>query len=558
MKRLSRPVLYFSLVVLAFVAVVIGIRTFNHQFVIDEVAYHFSFMSPRPIDQSLWFHADKRIETISDAVISQIGHYKLTNGRALVHFAEQVFSGPLPFWLFCAVNSLVFALFVCLLTKLARPRGDGAAPLCLTLTICALLYVFPENHWLWTSINLSPNYLWPATLMCAVLLAMRRLQSEDDLSRPAKLGIIVLSFVCGWSNEAVSLPLSGAMVAMLARDTFRHKGLRNQKSLTVIIPLWVGTIALLLSPGNWHRLSRTSEGMTPTDMLKDLYTFIMDVRFLWILAAILLIWAVANRSAAKRFVVDNIFYFIIAAFSLFLVIIAHTGPRSMMAGEVCCLILTVKIVIGFLSRVASQKALLTTTLVMALLLVGHQTLLARDTIRYHEMEKRLMAEYVQSADGVVLFDEVDLSPLTKPYIRRIYEANGIGTYGIMSTLQLWTGREDADFVLLRAADYKAVADPENFYRAENRTSFTAPVYHGGGRFYWVHPDSMVSGKVEVHLRPDSVGEKAPLLTKVRFKYFPRPVVLELEVDTVRAAQGEFYRIIPDAYLLYQDIVFSTK
>jgi len=551
--------MYYALVVLAFIAAVNGIRTFNHQFVQDEVAYLFSFKNSGTLNNGLWFDTDKRVETIGDAVVSQIGHYKFYNGRSLVHFAEQVFSGTMPFWVFCVINSLMFALFVCLLIKLVGPKKPNAVPLCLLLTICALLYVFPENYRLWTSINHSSNYLWPATLMCLVLLALKHIHSGKTLSLPAKIGIATLSFICGWSNEAVSLPLSGALVAVLTYDILRHKSIRQRQDFIVIIPEWLGTIVLLLSPGNWHRLSQTTGVSTPVDILKNFLYFITEVRFLWILAVILFIWTIVNRSAVKRFIVENFFYFNITAFSLLLVVIAHTSPRSMMAGEVSCLILTIKIVVGTLSKKVPQKVLFATAVVLALPLIAHQTMLAHDTIQYHKMEKRLIAEYEQSTDGVVLFDEIDLNPLTKPFIRRIDETKGTGGgYGAMLTLQLWTGRKDVYFNLLRNGDYSAVADPDNFYTASNRTSFTAPAYYGGGRYYWIHPDSMASGKVEVHMRPDSVGEKAPILTKARFKLFPKPIVSEMKIDTVRAAKGEFYRIRNDEYLLYQDIVFSTK
>ena len=104
---------------------------------------------------------DHPIQSVGDIFLSQVEHYHSVNGRSIVHFLVQLFTGLLGKQVFNIFNVIVFCIFICLLHRHFGKRSgwQGLGPTVLILALVLLLPRFKDTFlWMTGSIN----YLWSA------------------------------------------------------------------------------------------------------------------------------------------------------------------------------------------------------------------------------------------------------------------------------------------------------------------------------------------------------------------------------------------------------------
>ena len=147
-----------------------------------------------------------RVQDVGDLIQSQVCHYSTVNGRSLVHFLVQLFTGLLGKQVFNVVNAIIFCIFIGLLKRSWGKRHDLLG-MAVALVLVLLMPRFKDTMlWMTGSIN----YLWSATatLLFLMIYEKRRHQAVDK-RMPLTL---VAAFLLGWTHEGITLPLAAALV----------------------------------------------------------------------------------------------------------------------------------------------------------------------------------------------------------------------------------------------------------------------------------------------------------------------------------------------------------
>ena len=150
---------YNGIIMMAIVAVAFGVLNFLTPQYHDDFVYKFMFEGGS-------VNYDHPVRSIGDIVASQVEHYHSVNGRSIVHFLVQLFTGLLGKTIFNLFNVIVFCAFIFLLKKQSTgsTRQEGDAKFCVsTLVTLVLVLLMPrfKDTFLWMTGSI--NYLWSAT-----------------------------------------------------------------------------------------------------------------------------------------------------------------------------------------------------------------------------------------------------------------------------------------------------------------------------------------------------------------------------------------------------------
>lgn len=410
-EKLSRRVsVLCSLAVILFASAMVYVRSVSHICMADELRYFYIF-DENSEHSYFRYMGFERAENLSDVAHSMANHYQGVNGRIPVHFVEQTVAAYDLLPLYYILNTIVFALTILLLARLCLRRQARSNPLAILAITLAMLYLFPSPGHIWTSPNLSINYLWPACATCAILLMLRRLDFRAyKLSAPSLAVWAVLAFLTGWGNEGYSFPLCGATFLYYAFN----RRLISRRVLAVVIPLYVGVIIMLVSPGNWARASHTGDAAT---MVNAWLTMLASQKILWLLAAAAVGGLVFRRRAFVRFVRDNSLVVIAFVLSLLMSIVAHTGDRSFTPLVFFALIILLR-VIAPLFRPMTKLRYAVFALLFAAMIV-HQSFVTAEHLRQYRSIKAAADAYMTSPDGIVEYDYHRPPKWLEPYVFHI-------------------------------------------------------------------------------------------------------------------------------------------
>lgn len=529
---------------LCFTAIVFFIRSYAHEPSADELIYEYVWETDDPTD--LWTSGhqfQRRISTLSDIIQTQIIHYKEVNGRSLVHAVEQAFTGhPI---VFSVLNTIMFLLLAALIVRYtANQRLRASFPFWFAVII-ALLFLFPHQQSLWTSVNLGLNYLWPAVLALLVLFVWDRIEVGNTDRRLAWL-IVPLALVFGWTHEAFVVAVAGGMFFYYCFNFRRFRGM----ALVLAIPLWFSSAVMVFAPGNLNRfLGKTEGGSNLVYVVANGFDNLLHLKIIWILLIAIIIFAiVGKRHMLKNFRSRNTRLIWVFAIAFIFSMIANTAPYSHTFVELSALLILLRLLSTI--NVFTTKAANIVAVIVACLFVPQQIVLARDTVTNYTAQHNMLEEYLNSPDGIVQAYFPDIAPTSRPYIR---------TWPMdHHTLMLYTkwynnvysmGKKPALF--LYHDDYMAVSNPNVFFTEENRLPGNAGVYKGNqGIYLWQNPDSVRAGEdLVAELFPvDWRLDDAQLLLRLKFALSPGSYPNEqvLTVDTINTRFGIAYKIDPVA------------
>lgn len=143
------------------------------------------------------------IENLRDICFSQIEHYKVFNGRSIVHWIVQLFTGILGKNVFNIMNSFVFLSFCFLLSKVSLKIITAYSVVVVSFFAIFLLPNFKDSF-LW--ISGSVNYLWTSFVILIYLYILKSLSQEHISVKYCLLGSFMIFF--GWTHEGIAFPLA--------------------------------------------------------------------------------------------------------------------------------------------------------------------------------------------------------------------------------------------------------------------------------------------------------------------------------------------------------------
>ena len=241
---------------------------------------------------------DHPVRSISDIVVSQVEHYQSVNGRSLVHFLVQLFTGVLGKPVFNIVNAIIFGLFLLLLKRYSFRHASGQChelfALSLTLALVLLMPRFKDTF-LW--MTGSVNYLWSAT---AALLFLLMYEKRREWTADKSLVLpLIAAFLLGWTHEGITLPL-GASLAIISLVSFKKN--RDKQGLWLALAYLGGAIITAIAPGTIARSGMTGGLSASVLGLKFIagLAIIGKLRLVYLAILVGVILWFTDRSAVKK------------------------------------------------------------------------------------------------------------------------------------------------------------------------------------------------------------------------------------------------------------------
>lgn len=345
------------------------------------------------------------IRNVSDIFVSQVEHYRIFNGRSIIHFLVQLFTGLLGKSLFNAVNSIVFVGFVALLVKLANKRLSEITFPIVAIASVLLMPSF-ESCFLWMTGTM--NYLWSS---CAALLFLYIVDKWKDRAITAKYCLMgVLGILLGWTHEGISFPLALSAVCYIL---FVNKQKVRSAAFPIIVFFLIGSLLCTFAPGTMSRGGFNSS-LTVMDIVsKVLNGFVLLCKLKSFGFFVLLLIYCAIRKIRIR-MMDGINPIVIGGilFSLGVVFAAgFSAARAAFGLELCCLVMSMKL----LSEIGVSKVMRYTFLSLGLLFVISLTAYSYGNMK---VSQRLLSDVKTTTDGIVVYDEQKVPQYLESYIQR--------------------------------------------------------------------------------------------------------------------------------------------
>lgn len=523
-----------------FIFAIFFIRCYYHELSGDELIYTFVWEKDDPT--GLWDNGH-RFETqavkFTDILQTQFRHYREVNGRFILHTIEQLFTQKMA--LFSILNSAIFILFIWSITfYITDDKFNTDFNLWLTIAIC-LLYLFPYQESLWTSVNYGINYLWPATLTMATLILWRRLATVSPQKTLYIIGIVIIGFLTGCSNEAFSIGLSGGILFFY----LIHFNDCKKSVLWLIIPLFIGTFLMAIAPGNIMRF--TGEGCHRKvsllwKIIHGLENF-ASLKVIWVTVLIFIIGIFSRKKYyLRRFFHSQYQLITILFITVLFTIVCNSRPHSAAFVELCALLLGLRYVYDIklqVHRAIFKSLRITFSFIFVLL----QIQLAYDTIKIYGIHSKMIDEYKSSNDGLIKVPNPPISQFSSPFLR-----GGDPTFwaSVSSYIKGVYGKWDKDAIFYLENDYDALDANSLFYSPQFRCLGNAPIYHKpGGNYYWLNFSEHIAGDTYmVEYAPRNYTIEGPFYVKIKYALFPETKCHFEEVtwDTITTRFGTSYRL----------------
>jgi len=211
---------------------------------------------------SLKFEMDDKdpyqeMDGVKDLFESQCAHYMNWSGRFFCQFIVQFFCAFTSRTIFEICNIAVFLSFLVLAKKITGIKFTDSYRLFILTALSFLIFL---------TLPLDPpflvNYLWMGTIILGWLIFF--LLKHNEVPIYFLPFIFLYSIIAGNSQEAFSIPLSGALFIWLWAKKFKIPTL----NVICISGFFIGTIILTVAPGNWIRLSDTIN--SPSAILRNI------------------------------------------------------------------------------------------------------------------------------------------------------------------------------------------------------------------------------------------------------------------------------------------------
>lgn len=309
------------------------------------------------------------VNSISDAIKSQLHDYMHWNGRFLVHTLTSYFCGMEYLTLFRVLNSIVFVLLIAGLIKLIRSEfGYNSTD---KYIILFLLFVFmPEPRYtLLGHIAMTINYLWTSCAVIYFLLLYNRIKDKKYNIR-INIMLLFIGIIIGSLQESFTIGISGALFFYYV---LHIREFRNSPAW-LVAGFWLGTCIVTLAPGNFERMylsSIDSQKNGFIGLIKYASQFahlLFDSKILLICIIISVIAYIQNKEFTKGFIQKNYLYYLSILFNGVIVTIVYAGARQLTCIELFSMIILIKLIYSYATESIKQKSKIINIAISAILI----------------------------------------------------------------------------------------------------------------------------------------------------------------------------------------------
>lgn len=260
------------------------------------------------------FDDNRPVDNLSDIVESMTNHWYTHNGRIVNHSLESLFMGIIGKPVFNVFNALVFCLTVAFIMSLCGFDWRSRWLWLLFLLILALMPAFGETF-LWVSGSF--NYLWTAFFVLGFLVLLR-LFREDRLSRKHWL-LMPVAFICGWTHEIMTLPVSMALGLYMLLHIRKIWG---RAVLPLMLGFMMGTAMNVLAPATFIRAGADDVADVAGGLVGKVKSFIVSLsrlRIVWLLVLLSAVMYFRRKRVLFEFVRSQRWLILVTLFSFLVV-----------------------------------------------------------------------------------------------------------------------------------------------------------------------------------------------------------------------------------------------
>lgn len=364
---------------------------------------------------------EQPVNSLGDALQSQVNAYQQYNGRFLVHTVVQWFSGTKGDTFIAVANTLMWALMmVCFVLLAFGKKRLDVANLVIAFGVIWLLMPNAMKMFL-GSISGTTNYLWASAGNLLVLLLYDRIQRKDTpVALASGIATALLALIVGSLQESFSIGIAAGLII----HAFIHRGRVPRMAWAIAICYAVGAAFCIFAPASFVRAGIMGQGLrwyALIDLMK------VPVVALTLLAFI--IAALTRRNLVTSILKDNIV--IITAIIvnlLFAIIIAYTGAWQL----TCISLLSAILLLQLFSRAVTRRwTKIALACVAACCTVAIYSVQYGYRHRMWDLEQTMFSEARSSRDGIIdmsraleidrPYNQSPLSPLYRQYLKNPFE-----------------------------------------------------------------------------------------------------------------------------------------
>lgn len=351
---------------------------------------------------------------ISDVFESQYWHYINENGRAVVHVLLQMLLGFLPESLFDLLNTAMFLLLLAMIVRTVGARRNVAVTLVAT---AAVLWLLPAGDYLFYWAAGSLNYMWTSVAILLFMAIWSDVRRDGSFTRRYRGLWIVLSFLAGWSHEALALPVCVAILFYMGMH-YRRAGLNMLTFVTVAYCM--GCLALVLAPSMAGRTELLFANEMWGERLESLSVRMRELRALPLLY---LVWLIALSMRSGRRLLRlygrryRLWIYVHVASLLFTLYVgtSTSNIRPFYGLEFFSVLLLTAWFFVVLRKLSRPQLRLSALLLSGVLLVWASAV-GIAASRVGATHRALFTRYEASGNGVVYLPCDTISPLLRPWV----------------------------------------------------------------------------------------------------------------------------------------------
>ena len=536
-NKMSTIILKKYLIILSLIIAGVATYIFSglREPVYDDLCYLFIFD-----DNNLNVQEElQRVETFDDVINSQIWHYNHVNGRAPIHIIVQTLENISGYKIFGILNAIMFVLFITLIVKYIEPRKTFLQPAIWLIVILAVQYLFPgglgSTIGPWYSVAIAINYLWAGTLFMFYIHLWKKYHGKKIPFFKA-LFVGIVSLLMGWSNEAFSVPLSGAVFIYYLINI---KKKRNNSDYIMSLALWIGAILLVFAPGTFERVSdNSSRGLTQIFIsLIECYT---SVVIIWLLMIAVIVFAIKKKLNKVNFN-RNLILWLSLIIALMFSIYAHSIPHSLTFIELVSLILLITI---FRDKIKSLEKKINNGFYLGVIVIYsiHIFFILYYNQERYDIYRGLEDSFKNSPDGVVKVDYPRHNILVNPFLDNI-DMNFLNNdYAICYSA--WKDEKQKVIRTFNSDMFEKIIEyPDSVFADVKIIPGSAGLYDTNKNYYYTPIDSTeVSDdfKIVANFDSNDFMKSSPLLRKIFYKFTgikKQPKVLDYYI--IKTRNGAF-------------------
>lgn len=281
---------------------------------------------------------DTKINSFMDIINYQWWHYFNWGGRSVAHTIAQ-FLLLFPKTIFNMINPLIYTCLIYLIYLHAKGNKESN-PLFLLLIHLGLWFLLPVFGQTCLWLVGSCNYLWTSVIILWFLWIYRNKESNPSIIK--LIGIFILGFLAGWTNENTSAGLIVILLGYIIMQKVCSKKEKIQKIQIVgLIGTILGFLVMILAPGNFVRTTAFQDNsFFLVKIIKRAIDMTITAGNYLLPIVIILVIALSIKIYHKKKIENDVYIFLVGGLAtIYSMVLSPTFPERSWTGVIIFLLI---------------------------------------------------------------------------------------------------------------------------------------------------------------------------------------------------------------------------